>query len=130
MNKESVLAFMKDGLEFVRNLAVTAALVKLGGVIYYDPQMVGSENAGQLVGKFLIAVAVVYGAVSTGYIGWRHWPKGRVAKSVALAVMVAVVALVEGAFIVAARVADADHAHHRIDPVVASADVTGAIGVQ
>jgi hypothetical protein len=43
--------------------------------------------------------------------------------------MVIVIPLVESTFLVAARVADADHARHREDPAASSAGVT-AMGVR
>ena len=104
---------MKDGLEFVRNLIVTAALIKLCGTIYVDPMIVGSEHDGHLVGVFLTAVGAAYGVVSTGYIALRHWPRTKVGKTFALVFLVASVVVLEGTFTVAARVVDADQARQR-----------------
>lgn len=110
MTQDSTLNLMKDGLEFVRNLVVTAALIKLGGAIYVDPMMVGSEHDGHLVGVFLTAVGAAYGVVSTVYIALRHWPRTKVGKIFALVLLLASVVILEGTFTVAARVVDADHA--------------------
>ncbi|MGY3231196.1 hypothetical protein ACVWWJ_002680 [Luteibacter sp. HA06] len=113
MSNEATLNLMKDGLEFVRNLIVTAVLIKLGGTIYVDPMMVGSEHDGHLVGGFLTAVGVAYGIVSTGYIALRHWPRTKAGKTFALVLLVASVVILEGTFTMAARVVDVDDARQR-----------------
>jgi len=113
MNRESALNLMKDGMEFVRNLIVAAVLIKLGGTIYLDPMMVGSEHNGHLVGGFLTAVGVAYGFVSTAYMALRHWPETKAGKTFAMVLLVASVVILEGTFTMAARVVDADHARQR-----------------